>query len=121
MIKNCIGIIVLISLTSCYTTADIPGFDQEAWLTEITTCNDDKVKQAELIVANEILLLSSGQAIIKKLLGQPAENELYNRNQKFFHYNLTAGDTCSNVEKQLRLSIRFDALDRAKEIIILEN
>ncbi|MFT6857338.1 MAG: hypothetical protein ACJA0X_003327 [Cyclobacteriaceae bacterium] len=121
MTKYYILLLTTLVLSSCYVTTDIPQFDQEKWLKGIQNCDDSLVSLAEIIVANDTLLLTSGQAIIKQLLGQPAENELYNRNQKFFHYNLTGDDSCANVEKQLRLSIRFDALDRAKEFIILEN
>lgn len=120
IVKNVFFVLTIITLFGCYTSPEIPGLNKDLWLAEIISCDDSKVSMAELIVDNDEFILGSGQAIIKQLLGQPSENELYNRNQKFFHYNITAGDSCTNIEKQLRLSIRFDALDRAKEVLILQ-
>ena len=74
---------------------------------------------ANILVEHKDQLLGEGQTQIKKLLGQPDEHELYKRTEKFFYYNLTPGDTC-DIETPRRLSIRFDALDRAKEVMIIE-
>lgn len=111
----------LLIISSCYSIPEIEGFDQKAWSTVITDCEQSKEPLATILLANEDKLIGEGQAEIKALLGKPAANELYVRNQKFLYYNLTAGDTCTNVDKALRLSIRFDALDRVKEIRIIEN
>lgn len=72
---------------------------------------------AQFIIENQDKLLGEGQAEVKGLLGQPDEHELYRRNQKFFYYDLTpTKDIC----QYRRLSIRFDALDRVKELMIIE-
>ena len=112
-------IIVIVLLTGCYSTPKIEGFDKDLWKTPIKYCDQDKLELAKILEKNEDKLLGEGQTQIKKLLGQPDEHELYRRTEKFFYYNLTAGDTC-NIEQQRRLSIRFDALDRAKEVVIIE-
>ena len=111
----------LLLLTSCYSVPEIEGFDRSVWLSPIRHCEQTKTALAELLLKNDSLLLGEGQAEIKALLGRPYANELYHRNQKFLYYNLTAGDSCANVEKALQLSIHFDALDRVKELRIIEN
>lgn len=98
-------------LTSCYSAPEIEGFDKKEWNQEINNCNQSKVKLAEILLNNEEKLLGMGQASIKSFLGQPYANELYQRNQKFFYYQLTPGDTCSTIQTPLMLSIRFDAID----------
>lgn len=112
-----LGIILLVS--SCYSTPKIEGFDPDVWKVEIKYCDQSKVALAQVLVDHKEQLLGAGQAQVKKYLGQPNEHELYRRTQKFFYYNLTPGDTCE-IEQPQRLSIRFDALDRAKEIMIIE-
>ncbi|MEQ8470512.1 MAG: hypothetical protein RIC35_04970 [Marinoscillum sp.] len=111
--------LLLVLLCSCYSTPKIEGFDPDLWKVEIRYCDQSKVELAKVLVNHKDQILGEGQAQIKKFLGQPSEHELYRRTQKFFYYNLTPGDTC-DIKTPQRLSIRFDALDRAKEIMIIE-
>jgi outer membrane protein assembly factor BamE (lipoprotein component of BamABCDE complex) len=50
------------------------------------------------------------------LLGRPDQNELYSRNQKFYYYSLEPGKVCGMNSESKRLSVRFNATGRAKEI-----
>ncbi len=107
----------LILLTSCYSIPDLVDFDKDSW--NENSCEAPRYLQQELIINQKEKLLTEGQAEIKTLFGQPDEHELYNRNQKFFYYDLRKSD-CDTTEKLKRLSIRFDALDRVKEVLIIE-
>lgn len=107
----------LITLLSCYPKIKVPGFDENRWNADLT-CEENRVELAKLLLQHQDQILGKGQAEIKALLGQPQEHELYNRNQKFFFYNLTGGDSCGNIEIFYRLSVKFDAIDRAKELMI---
>jgi hypothetical protein len=111
-------IILSAFILSCYPKIQIEGFEPEAWNKPFETCEDSKEALANLIISQQEKLLGEGQAEIKQLLGQPSEHELYRRNQKFFFYFLTPGDTCENVISHTKLSIKFDAIDRAKELMI---
>lgn len=106
----------ILVLSGCYSIPEIDGFDADMWKSGEINCEDHRIKQAEVLVSQSEKLLSEGEAEIKGLLGKPSEHELYNRNQKFFYYNLTDQD-CPSAK---RLSIKFDALDRAKEVRIIE-
>lgn len=108
----------LILLSGCYKVPQLSGFDQQAWL-QLPTCTSTHVAQAEAVESQQDVLLGLGQAPIKALLGAPAEHELYYRNQKFFHYDLTPPGGCDGLG-QKRLSIRFDALDRVKEVRVTQ-
>lgn len=112
--------LLLALLTACYSKPEIEGFDEDEWKTEIKNCKQSKVAQARLLIENKAQLLGKGQSKIKSFLGKPHANELYQRNQKFFYYRLTPPDSCANVDKELMLSIRFDAIDRVKELMIIE-
>ncbi len=113
-------LILTVLMCSCYPKISIEGFDNEAWQKPIETCDDNKESLAQLLIMQQDKILGKGQAEIKELLGQPSEHELYRRNQKFFFYILTPADTCKNVMIQTKLSIKFDAIDRAKELMIEE-
>lgn len=110
---------VLLLVFGCYSIPELPNFDVSRWSEELNNCQSTKLDLGQVIIANQDRLFGEGQAEIKALLGQPDENELYLRNQKFFYYDLTLPtDSCDGIFQ--RLSIRFDALDRVKEIMIIE-
>lgn len=113
-------LITILFTASCYPKIKIEGFDKEKWVASYDNCQSEKKEIAQLIMKQEDKILGKGQAEVKALLGQPEENELYRRNQKFFHYAITPGDSCDNIKSQERLSILFDALDRAKEVLITD-
>ena len=117
--KKSVFLILAITLAGCNSTPKIPGFNEEIWKVPITYCDQNKLDLAKVLIEHKEQLLGEGQTQIKSLLGQPDEHELYKRSEKFFYYNLTPGDTC-NIQTPRKLSIRFDALDRAKEIMIIE-
>jgi hypothetical protein len=102
------------ALAGCYPKISLEGFDSEAWKSRQQDCTTG-LPQAELILKQQEKLLSEGQAQIITLLGEPNEHELYTRNEKFFYYDLGA----LHCGESKRLSIRFDAIDRAKEIAII--
>lgn len=111
-------ILFLIPLTiclSCYKAPQIDGFDTQAWKESIS-CDQNRLDEANVLLANEQKLLSANQNEVQELLGNPDEHELYSRNQKFFYYNLSP--KCDSIPGQ-RLSIRFDALGRVNEIQII--
>ena len=59
---------------------------------------------------------------IIKLLGTPERNELFQRNQKFFIYNITPSSVCRSEyrEEKLFLFIRFNAVGLSQEVFILD-
>lgn len=103
----------MLLLISCYSRIDISEFDRAKWDVRRESC-ETGLEQADILIANSERLLTSGEVQIKALLGEPDKHELYTRNEKFFYYHLT-GDSCGVGKK---LSIRFNALDRAKEVMI---
>ncbi|MFT6881909.1 MAG: hypothetical protein ACI83W_001136 [Marinoscillum sp.] len=117
MIRALVLICIIFVLSGCYSIPNIEGFDQAAW--DANDCQNPRINQQSLIMEQQEKLLAEGQAEIKTLFGQPDEHELYNRNQKFFYYNLSP-DSCESLYQMKRLSIRFDALDRVKEVLVIE-
>ncbi len=113
--------LILISFlfNSCYKQLELKGFDKRQWVNSKGTCSTYRMEIAEHIIANEKLLLEATQNEIESLLGQAEEHELYERNQKFFHYRLTPSDSCENYEVKSFLSVRFNAIGRANLVQIM--
>lgn len=56
---------------------------------------------------------------VVQLLGRPDENQLLERNQKFYTYYLEPGPLCENSkEGAKKLILRFNAMGLAKEVMI---
>lgn len=54
-----------------------------------------------------------------ELLGRPDENQLLERNQKFFTYYLEPGPGCDNPKEDAKkLILRLNAMGLAKEVTI---
>ncbi len=118
--RSQILILLLFVLSSCYKTLELDDFDKNEWVSFKTTCTEYRLEKIDLLIENKEVLLESTQNGIESLLGAPEEHELYERNQKFFHYRLTPFDTCSTKSKPVRfLSIRFNAVGRANDIQVM--
>lgn len=116
--KNSLFIACLILMTSCYKTLSVEGFDKSQW-TNMSDCDTYRLDHAQLIVDNQDVLLTGTQNEIESLLGRAAEHELYDRNQKFFHYRLTPADSCGEYETIQYLSVRFNAIGRANLVQVM--
>jgi len=68
-------------------------------------------------VENEPALLSATQPDIEALLGVAPKHELHGRNEKFFFYPLKKD--CPDSSENQSLFLRFDALGRTKEVLIV--
>jgi len=112
-------ILVCISLGGCYSTISIEGFDKSKWNNAPEDCSPYRVEIVDLIIENEDLILEGTQNEVESLLGRAEEHELYNRNQKFFHYRLTPPDECGEVETIQFLSVRFNAIGRANLVQVM--
>jgi len=111
--------LLTLTLSGCYNTLSLDGFDKEQWKKARTTCSEYRLQAAELILNNEEVILNATQNEVESLLGKAEEHELYERNQKFFHYRLSPPDTCSNANTITYLSIRFNAIGRANLVQLM--
>lgn len=64
------------------------------------------------------VMLAQPEPGIMAVLGKPERVELYKRNQKLFHYYLSGGPTCPAGDSTVEVVVRFNAMGRAKEILI---
>jgi hypothetical protein len=117
--KSSLFILLLVLFSSCYKTLEMEGFDKEKWNTSISECDTYRLEIAPLLLEKQEVILEGTQNEVESLLGQASEHELYERNQKFFHYRLTPNDECGDFKNVEFLSIRFNAIGRANEVQVV--
>jgi hypothetical protein len=100
-------------------TPAIEGVDLQIWKDDKNGCSG-KRGLMEPAVKNELSKLKGlSEMDIVDLLGRPDENELFKRNQKFFHYYLTPGPACANAgPSPHKLIIRFNAMGYAQLVSV---
>jgi len=110
---------VFLVLISC--GKPLPAFDDfnlEKWRNDKNGCRGERALNLKSLTSQKDKLKGLSQDAIVKLLGRPDQNELYKRNQKFFHYLLTPGKECGTDSTSLKLSLRFNAMGFAKEVVV---
>ena len=117
--RKAILLLTLVSLTSCYKTLEMEGFDKLQWANYEQECSMYRQDVANLIIEKQEVILKGTQNEVESLLGKAKEHELYSRNQKFFHYRLTPPDKCGVADVIQYLSVRFNAIGRANLVQIM--
>lgn len=118
--KKPFTLILLALLTSgCYKQLLMEGFEKEKWKDYFTNCSTYRLDIADHVVNNQTVLLEGTQNEVESLLGRPDEHELYERNQKYFHYRLNPPDSCGSYAALSYLSIRFNAIGRANLVQVM--
>ncbi len=104
--------LTVVSLTACYQTPEIDGFDQAKWTESLENCDGYRTEITALLLEKKSELISKNQNEVKALLGSAGRHELFERGQKFFYYQL-------DCDRTKELSIRFDAMGRVKELQVV--
>ena len=97
---------------------EIPGFSPAAWTADPQGCTGKRMELAAALKAGIPLLLAQPEPGIMAVLGKPERVELYKRNQKLFHYYLSGGPACPAGDSTTEVVVRFNAMGRAKEILL---
>ena len=117
--KNIVLVLSFALVTSCGKTLSIDGFDKECWFNYEENCSTYRLNIADFITENQDILLKGTQNDVESLLGKATEHELYERNQKFFHYRLTPPNACGEYETIQYLSVRFNAIGKANLVQVM--
>lgn len=111
-------------LTSCDTTPpDIPGMDYKKWELDKYGCNGDRMKMVRLLIENKEKFFKYRQNQIIDILGKPDNLTLYKRGQTIYFYYIKYHPNCPEIpyraeEEMVKLELRFDALNRSKELYV---
>jgi hypothetical protein len=97
----------------------LKNIDLTKWRDDKNGCKGDRANMLSSLSEQKDKLKGLSEEGIQKLLGRPDQNELYKRNQKFFYYFVEPSIKCDSTKtKARRLSIRFNAMEMAKEVVI---
>ena len=119
-----ISLISPIFMFSCSTTLpEIEGMDYEAWVLDKYGCAGERIELVSLIDVNKEKFLRYNQNEIIDILGRPENQTLFTRSQTIFYYYISFNPACEGQETrmeddQLKLEIRFDALNRSKSLYV---
>ena len=95
------------------------NIDLAKWKNDKNGCQGERLKMLGPLKEQKEKLKGLSENEILKLLGRPDRNELYKRNQKFYEYFIEPGGDCQKDSTRLILSIRFNAVGLAKEVIFV--
>src|SRR5688572_32262672 len=97
-----LSLVLLITAFGCgKSLPEIKNLDLEAWKNDKNACGNYRSANIETLRTQKESLLALKESQIIALLGRPDRNELYKRNQKFFHYYLEAGSACSQAKEKI--------------------
>jgi len=111
-------------ITSCETNPpDIAGLDFEKWELDKFGCLGDRMEMVRLLIENKEDFFRYRQNQIIDILGKPDNLTLYERGQTIYFYYIKYHPNCSDIpyraeEERVKLEIRFDALNRSKELYV---
>ncbi|MEM6524431.1 MAG: hypothetical protein AAGF85_11310 [Bacteroidota bacterium] len=113
-------VMFLTLVTSCGSRQELSNFDYDTWVSDPNGCSGRRLAIQPSLERNLESLKTLNQNEVKELLGKPDKNELYKRSQKFFIYQIGPGEECglSLATPSPYLSIRFNAMGLAKEVLI---
>jgi len=102
---------------------NIEGMDYSLWKSDLYGCNSDRENLINLIISNKEKFLRFNQNQMIYILGKPENQTLYSRGQTFFYYYIKYHPSCGEKNalsdsEQIKLEIRFDALNRSKDIYV---
>lgn len=119
--RNLLSIILLLLCTCCEKPLPaLKGMDLPSWRQDKNACGHVRAGMREAIDNEKEKLLGLDEMQMVKLLGNPDQNELYSRNQKFYYYFINPAPACGVATDSAaeRLIIRFNAVGLAKEVSI---
>jgi len=113
--------ILAITLSCGKSLPDLTDIDLAVWQQDRNGCLGKRAAMETSLEKQKNRLLGLSEAQIGTLLGRPDDNELYKRNQKFYHYAIQASKNCGGVPvgtTPKELVIRFTAMGIANEVSI---
>lgn len=112
-------LLVFMAMSSCTKKVDVGDFDTEAWQADSQGCTGERATMTEAIMKLKPQLLELYQKSVIEVLGQPEEQELYERSQTYYIYYIDPAGDCENSQENPRkLMVRFTALGIANEVNI---
>ena len=95
--------------------------DFSNWQSDKNGCNGDRLEYLEDLRIKKEEFKKMGSEEIDRILGAPDSKDLDKRNRLYYRFDMSGSDKCdSTIQKKIYLQIRFNAINRADELIIFE-
>lgn len=109
--------VILLVISCGKVSPTFEGIDLSQWKEDKFGCKGVRLAARDQFVQQQEKLKGLTEAEIIALLGRPDHNELYKRNQKFYHYFIASQEKCPETKSAtLKMTLRFNAMGRAKEV-----
>src|SRR5690606_38740330 len=90
-----VWMMLLLMAASCGKPLPVlDNIDLKKWKDDPNACREERTGMVNALREQKSKLLGLSEMDIIKLLGKPDQNELYTRNQKFYHYYIEPGPAC---------------------------
>jgi hypothetical protein len=115
-----LSLVVILFVGCGKSVPELQGFDRDTFKNDRNGCKGNRVASEQILKREKENLLALTEMQIVKTLGRPDQNEIYKRNQKFFTYFLEPSPNCTgdSAKASKKLTVRFNAMGLAKEIVI---
>lgn len=109
--------LILVIMSCGKASPTFEGFDLSQWKEDKFGCKGVRLAGRDQLIQQQEKLKGLTEAEIISLLGRPDLNELYKRNQKFYHYFIASQQECPDIKTAtFKMTLRFNAMGRAKEV-----
>jgi hypothetical protein len=117
--KYKIPLVLFIALAGCgKSLPEMKDVDLAQWKGDRNGCGGYRAANEAALLHTLPQLRGLKEMQLISMLGRPDENELYQRNQKYFYYWLRGAPACPDTAQAVRLSVRLNAMGYAKEVIL---
>ena len=118
MQKFLLGSLLFVAISCGKSLPSFEGVNLNQWKEDKFGCSGKRIVDWETLKEQTDKLKGLSEAEIIEVMGRPDHNELYKRNQKFYHYFVEGARECARADttNQKLLSIRFNAMGYAKEV-----
>jgi len=120
--QACLIILVAFFSMNCSTEKEgIQGFDQHSWMQDHNGCQGKRIGQLALVKASKNELKGFSAESIDRLFGKPDTRDLDKRHKLYYTYNIAGASECAmDSSQRIYLQIRFNAMNKADELIIFQ-
>ncbi len=120
-IPKLLSLLLILALSNCSNTGDLPGFDAVSWRSDSNGCIGKRNELLDEIKERKEEMKEWKSEEIDAFLGNPDSKDLDKRNRLYYRYDISGSEKCENsTGEKVYLQIRFNAINRADELIVFE-
>lgn len=122
--KSCISnnillfVLVLVAFSQCKSVPDIAGFKADKWKEDVNGCDGKRIEMSIGLEQERQKLKGLAESDLVRMLGNPNEVEVLERQQKYYIYWIQNPKLCPGSKLEYKeLKIRLSAIGRVTETL----